>query len=249
MTLHEPDHYIQSAEMYDMLSEPHWAARRSSVKAALAGLSDTRGIVLDVGAGTGRCVQVIAEAMPEARIHAVEPSASMRVGLMTRILLDPDLRRRVTVFSESFQQSLLTEKIAAAVICGCIGYFDADERAELWRKVAYQLEPGGFVLADVMSIDRPQHIAEMRIASVDVGEQRYDTWLQGRPGSDDIIHWTMRFDVLHVDTVVRTFSIEREWRAFGLDQLIDEAAAAGFIAERLPDSPVPAAVFRLRPNA
>lgn len=245
MTSSETDHYVQSAEMYELLSEPHWMARRDSVRAALRSLEQVRGNVLDIGAGTGSCVQLIADTLPHASIFAVEPSASMRIGLMTRILLVPDLRRRVTVCAEPFQRAHLPERLDAVVACGCIGYFDREERAELWRRLAARLKPLGGVFTDVMALDRPQMFPETRIASAEVGAYRYDAWLKGYPGDGDLMRWQMRFDVRIGEETIRQFSIEREWHAFGIDQLIAEAAAAGFQGAPLADSPVPAVLLRL----
>lgn len=240
------DYYVQSAEFYDLLSEPHWASRRESVLAALSPLADTAIEVLDIGAGTGCCVQLIAQALPKARIYAVEPSASMRIGLITRVLLDPDLRARVTICAEALQQASIPESLDLAVVCGCIGYFDREERAELWRRLAVSLKPQGAVLADVMPPDRPQDSPATRISSAEVGRDRYDIWLEGHPGRGDIMDWQMRFEVWRGDQIVRQFSTQREWHTFGIDQLMAEATELGFQATRLEDSPVPAAMLRLR---
>jgi hypothetical protein len=70
----EPDHYIQSAEIYDILSEPHWAARRPSVAQALARMMPSgAGLVLDIGAGTGQCVKTIADTLPHPNDCPPEP--------------------------------------------------------------------------------------------------------------------------------------------------------------------------------
>jgi len=241
----ETDHYVQSAEVYDILSAQHWSGRGDSIRLALQSLHNPSGIVADIGAGTGACVRLIAETLPDARILAIEPSASMRVGLMARILLDDDLRSRVTVIATSVQETELPETISAALVCGCIGYLDQKNRAELWRKLAACLSPEGFVLADVMQIDQPRAVSPVKAASTNIGEQRYEIWLSGAPGQGDLMLWDMRCDVLRNDEIVRTFNVTREWHTFGIGQLIDEAKACGFHAELIANSPVPAAILRI----
>lgn len=238
------DHYVQSAEIYDILSAQHWKSRVDSIRLALQSLLHAPGTVVDIGAGTGACVRTIADVLPEARILAVEPSPSMRVGLMTRILLDEDLRRRVTVLPTPIQETELPETISAALICGCIGYLDIQERAALWQKLACRVSREGFILADVMPIDRPQAIQPIKAANTNIGDQSYEIWVSGIPGKEDLMLWDMRCDVRQNDHLVRSFHIAREWHTFGIGQLIEEASAAGFRAEPLKNSPVPTAILR-----
>ncbi|NHF68384.1 class I SAM-dependent methyltransferase [Xanthomonas hortorum] len=241
------DYYTQSAEWYDILSEQHWKARHASVSAALRAACPDARVVLDIGTGTGMALKLIADALPLADIHAIEPSASMRIGLMARILADAQLRSRVTVHPADIAQARLPAGIDVALACGCIGFFDPPTRRALWPRLAAALAPAGVVLVDVMPLDRPQSIPESQVADVQVGRHRYQIWLSGQPAGADpeLIRWRTRFGQSDGATQLRSFAIEREWRAFGLDTVVDEAAAAGFTAERLTDSPVPAVLLRL----
>jgi len=241
----ETDHYIQSAEVYDILSAPHWQARRDSVRSVLQGIQDRSEAILDVGAGTGTALRIIADAVPDAKIHALEPSASMRVGLMTKVLLDEELKRRVTIEACSIQEASLPDKLSAALVCGCVGYLDRDERLAMWQTLANRIVPEGLVLADVMMLDRPQAVASTRIAAVNIGSLQYEMWVSGTPGKDDIMLWDMGCRVLRNEQVMRSFHVVREWHTFGIDQLMEEAATAGFRGEVVKGSPVPAVTLKL----
>jgi SAM-dependent methyltransferase len=241
----ETDHYIQSAEVYDILSAPHWQARRESVRSALHGVQDLSEPILDVGAGTGTGLRIIADAVPHAMIFALEPSASMRVGLMTKVLLDEELKRRVTVEACSIQEATLPNKLSAALVCGCIGYLDREERLDMWRTLADRIVPEGLVLADVMMLDRPQAVPSTKVTAVRVGGLQYEMWVAGTPGNDDIMLWDMGCRVLRDEQVVRSFHVIREWHTFGIGQLLEEAAAFGFRGEVVKDSPVPAVILKL----
>ena len=140
--------------------------------------------MLDIGAGTGPCVEVIARALPQAQIIAVEPSPAMRAALTSRLLAQPDLQQRVTVQPRMLQQVTLPPQLAAVVCCGVIGYFDSATRQQLWHDWARRLAPGGVVIADVMMIDRPQPVPRMQVASVAIGEHEYQIWIQGEPADE-----------------------------------------------------------------
>lgn len=242
------DAYTQSAEWYDILSAQHWRARNDSMLQTLRAARPDAQLVIDVGSGTGVALPLIAQAYPQADIHAIEPSASMRIGLMTRILADAHLRRQVTVHPHGIADATLPSGIDVALICGCVGFFDEATRKALWPRLAAALAPGGVVLVDVMPLDKPQPVPESRVASSDVGRHRYDIWLSGQPVEQEpeLIRWHMRFEQHGGETQIRSVPIQRDWRAFGLDKIIDEAAGAGFASERLTNSPVPAALLHLR---
>lgn len=239
---HDP--YALSAEFYDVLSEQQWRARKAPIMTALRQVAAMDGAVLDVGAGTGPCMRVIAEALPEARIFAVEPSAAMRAALACRIMQDADLRRRVTVLPGRLEEVALPPRLSAAVICGTIGYFDEAGRRALWRDLAGRLMPGGIVVVDVMMLDRPQQVPFMKVAESAMGEHVYEVWLEGAPADAGSMHWTLTYRVVRGDAVVRSFQAEHDWHTFGLERVAEEASQAGFSFEPLADALIPAGLLR-----
>ncbi len=239
---HDP--YALSAEFYDVLSEQQWQARKAPIAAALRQAPAGAGPVLDVGAGTGPCVRVIADSLPEVPIVAVEPSAAMRAALVGRIMQDPDLRRRVTVLAGRLEEVSLPPRLSAAVICGTIGYFDREARRALWSDLAGRLAPGGVVVVDVMMLSQPQEVPFMKVAGTRMGEQDYEVWLEGRPADAGTMHWTLTYRVVRGEELLRTFCAEHDWHTFGLEQVAEEAAQAGFSFEPLADALIPAGLLR-----
>ncbi|PWU30666.1 class I SAM-dependent methyltransferase [Pseudomonas sp. RW407] len=242
------DPYALSAEFYDVLSEQQWLKRRDSISAALQEI-DPQGLILDVGAGTGPCVQVIADALPQARILAVEPSAAMRAALLGRLMRSADLRQRVTVLAGTLEQVTLPPQLSAAVICGTLGYLDVLQRQCLWQQLSERLDERGIVIVDVMMLDTPQPVPLMQVACAEIGEHLYRVFLQGEPAGGDLMHWTLDYQVLAGNSVVRRFSAKHDWHTFGLEQVAQEAGVAGFVLEPLGDALIPAAVLRRRPHS
>jgi len=242
------DHYVQSAEWYDILAEQHWRGRYASVRHALHSACPQAKRVLDIGSGTGLVLTTLADMYPQAEIHAVEPAASMRIGLMARILADTHLRQHVTVHPVGIEQATLPADIDVVLLCGCVGFFDDATRRALWSRLAASLTVGGIVLVDVMPLDRPQSVPESQVANVEVGLHHYVIWLGGHPveNNPEMMRWHMRFEQHEEDRLIRHFAINRDWRAFGLQKIVDEAGEVGFKAEPLADSPVPATLLRLQ---
>ena len=89
--------YSVTASFYDAVAAEAHAGIDTEIAAALQGMSTDAGPIVDIGAGTGLTTALIAAALPQSTILAVEPDPAMRAGLMTRIWSNPDLRRRVSI--------------------------------------------------------------------------------------------------------------------------------------------------------
>lgn len=70
--------YAITAQFYDAMAGELHAAVDARIAAALAGFETDGAPVIDIGAGTGLTTRVIARALPEAGILAIEPDPAMR---------------------------------------------------------------------------------------------------------------------------------------------------------------------------
>lgn len=218
-----------AVEFYDLVTRTH-SEGGGALRSALAGVDPSAGPILDVGAGTGRSVGIIAEAVPGARIIAVEPDLVMRTVLTHRVVSDDDLRPRVTIVAEAAQTMPVPERLSAIVLFGVAGMLDRDERSRLWSRLLPSLAPGAPVLVELLPISRPQPLPPMPYAKERVGDYVYEATLQGEPGEDDImvLHTTWR--VSGDEGEIRTVRGTSEWHTFGLEDLAEET---GLAAERL----------------
>lgn len=224
------DYYTPTAEFYDLVGVQRWTGSNPLLAAALKDIDTGHGPVLDLGAGTGRATEVIARALPHARVHAVEPNPAMRTALTSRVVRDDDLRRRVTVVAGTAQQAELPDRLSAAVLCGVVGYLDRAERADLWRRLVPRLPAGAPIVVELMMISAPQSVAPMRVSATRLGEQDYEAWLSGEPCGPDRMRWSATWRVLRDGETVREVDVTHEWYTFGLEDL---AVETGLTAKRI----------------
>lgn len=240
-----PEPYIQSGEFYEILSEEEWNLRREAIASELRTVPVNAGPVIDVGAGTGRGVELIAETLSRTNIIAIEPSSVMRVGLMSRIMASKKLRQRVTVFSDRVQDINLPERLSAVFILGSIGFIDESARQEMWRSLAKKLDANGLIIVDVMMIDKPQTVSPRQIACEQVGSYFYEIWMEGSPVDDKLVRWTLTYRVRDEYSVLRSFKLNYGWFAFGLEQIEYETSELGFNFTQLSQTSLPTGVLRL----
>ncbi|MYW01245.1 class I SAM-dependent methyltransferase [Streptomyces sp. SID3343] len=225
------DYYSTSAEFYDLVAARHVTSSGPALSAVLADVDATAGPVVEIGAGTGRVTQVIAAALPHARIVAAEPSATMRAVLASRVARDPDLRRRVSITDGTAQDMALPEKIGAAVIFGVAGHLDRRERIALWRRLAAHLAPGGLVAVELMGTAAPRPMPPTLSLSERIGRQVYEWWIAAEPVAADRTRFSTTWKVLDDDgRLVREVTDTYDWHAYDLDRL---AAESGMTVRRI----------------
>lgn len=184
-----PD-YAVTAQFYDALAGVQHAPVDAQIAAALQGLSTSDGPVLDIGAGTGLTTAVIARALPDAAILAVEPDPAMRPALMTRVCSDHDLKRRVSILPMSILQAPLPATIAGAVLSASLVHFSPDQRAALWPLLAARLAPGARVIAEIQCPDAVD-IPETCMATARIGCLDYEGRAQALRMDEQRQRWRM----------------------------------------------------------
>ncbi|WP_086602585.1 class I SAM-dependent methyltransferase [Streptomyces swartbergensis] len=225
------DLYGAAAEFYDLLAAPTWARLGPLLRGALDGVDPGHGPLLDIGAGTGLSTEAAADAVPDAQLLAVEPSAGMRIALSTRLACRPALAGRVTVTAGTLRDVRLPRRLCAAVALGVVGHLAPVERALLWRLLSERLAPGAPAVVDVLDRTAPPTRAPLRLATRRVGDLEYESWSEG---ADD--GWTLTYRVRDGETVVREHTVPLPWSGVGIATVAEEAAVAGLVCTRLaPD--------------
>jgi thiazolinyl imide reductase len=228
--------YGPTAEFFELAAAAHTARSAPAVAAALAGADTAAGPVVEIGAGTGLVTAAIAAALPGAAILAAEPSAPLRAVLTSRVVRDPDLRRRVTVVPEAAQELALPDRIGAAVLCGVLGHLDEAERRTLLGSLAERLAPGAPLVVELMGFDDDVAMPSTRLATAELGRQRYEWWFAAEPepgstGGPGALRLRSTWRVHRGDDPAREVDEDYRWFAFGLDRV---AAESGLALRRIP---------------
>lgn len=223
------DGYAITAQFYDAVADDAHAVIDGQIQAALAGLDTRAGPILDIGAGTGLTTRVIAAALPEAEIFAIEPDAAMRSALMTRVWSDDDLRRRVSILPMGILDCPLPDVISGAVLSASLVHFSPETRARLWKTLASRLAPGGRVVVEVqcpISCD----IGETCMSTTSVGRMTYEGWASARRIDSNRQHWTMTYRTVMNGIELRRDQAEYLCWAVSAEAIIGEAMELSFRA-------------------
>ncbi|MFG1702479.1 class I SAM-dependent methyltransferase [Nonomuraea sp. M3C6] len=227
----DEDNYAVSVPFYDLWHEDgHVAVVRELLSPLLAGV---RRSVIEIGAGTGLITELIARETP-AEIYAVEPSLAMRSVLVSRLSSDPELLRRVTVLPCGARDVEVDEPVEAIVMISALQSFSADERAELWRVLAGQLEPGGRLVFNWRERAAAVPGEPQVMGSYQVGRHVYEISGQvlGIAGESVTSRFGYRITQHGVVISEDEVTVTNHWPS--TERLVTELAAAGFARDDAP---------------
>ncbi|GAA2280571.1 methyltransferase type 12 [Streptomyces ruber] len=221
------DPYERSAEYLDIMIADAWQPLAPALADVLTGAEAKTGAVVDLGAGSGRGVRVIHDALPRTPILAVEPSVAMRAVLLARVHDDPELRRRVTVIAGDCADFDWPDGVRAVVALNMLGHLPPAQRRALWAHAARHLAPGGVLVVNIAPPFEPTAVERVRMAHVAVGQLEYEGWASARPSGADEITWHMEYRTLRRGRPLTQASVEYRWWVAPEETLAAEAAGAG----------------------
>ncbi|UGQ12380.1 class I SAM-dependent methyltransferase [Yinghuangia sp. ASG 101] len=217
------DLYTSTAEFYDLVAARQVAGSGPALRAVLADADPAAGPVVEVGAGTGRVTEVIAAAVPDADIIAVEPSAAMRAVLGWRIGRDAALRRRVTIVAGAAPDLPLPERLSAAVVFGVAGHLLPAERVRMWRRLTERMPSGAPVAVELMGTAAPRPMPATLSLRERIGRQDYEWWIAAEPAGPAVTRFTTTWKVLRDGRVLREVTDGYDWHVHDADTLARES--------------------------
>ena len=221
------DFYAVNAEWYAALVAP-WQDDADRTLSELLGHIDG-GVVVDMASGVGSALPMLRR-LGADQLFAVEPSAAMRVGLMTTVASDEALMRTTTVVAAPMPDAVATlpDEWSAAQMLNALGHLSDDERAALFEAVGQRLRRGGRF---VVTLQPPDHVTSVPwtdFAAVRVGEHRLSTRGQAEPLDESRVLWTMEWSLTNEEgSLIDRRTAHYPWRVLSRAQLAEEADACG----------------------
>jgi tRNA (cmo5U34)-methyltransferase len=176
-----PEGYLES-----MLAEiPGYEELQEETALATEGLRATR--ILELGVGTGETARRILARHPGAHLTGIDVSEEMLEEARRR-LPDADLR------AARLEDPLPEGPFDLVVSTLAVHHLDAAGKADLFRRVAEALAPGGrFVLADVVVPERPEDAVIPCTPGYDLPDSVPDQleWLRAA-GLEPSVTWARR---------------------------------------------------------
>jgi tRNA (cmo5U34)-methyltransferase len=154
---------------------PAYSRLQEAVATAAAGCAHAAHI-LDLGTGTGVTASRVLEVHPHAKLVGVDGSADMLTAAVRILPDDADLR------VARLQDPLPPGPFDLVVTALAVHHLDGYEKADLFRRVAHVLRPGGrFVLGDLIIPDDLDDVVTPIDGSYDRPSTLKDqlAWLQG----------------------------------------------------------------------
>ena len=218
--------YAVTAQFYDPLASATHADIDRQIAAALHGLDVAYGPVIDVGAGTGLTTELIVKSLPTAQVWAIEPDATMRAALMTRVWNDLDLRERVTILPSGMMDAPLPDQIAGAVFSASLVHFGPNERERLWLLLAGRLATPGKI---VIEIQCPEAIdmAEKEIGEFKIGQISYRSFGSAKRIEPCRQRWQMTYRGYLNNSEVTCEVATYDCWTISEDKVLEEAKAVG----------------------
>ncbi|MDZ5078839.1 class I SAM-dependent methyltransferase [Nesterenkonia sp. HG001] len=230
------DEYELIGELHDLfLGEEVWSSLRPALQDAFGSLPETA-LVADIGAGTGLSTRLLAGCFP-GRLAAVEPSALMRTGLLTRISDDAALAARVSVIAGTAPSALnqLPGPLDGFLCAHMLGHLESTERGALFRALSRRLAPGGVGIVTAPRL-RPEPSGEPMVHTRRLGGLDYVARYHHQDAEDGTENtpW-QRYEVRDGETLLRSLEASSRWRTVTQGQLAEEARPAELHLESLSD--------------
>jgi len=197
---------------------------REKLPPLLAGIQRS---ILEIGAGTGLITTLLADWTP-AEIFALEPSASMRGVLLSRLCSHPELLRRVTVLSGDALSVDLDEPVEAVVMINVMYALEPDYRKQLWPVLSAQLEPAGLLVFTWRDGGPPTPRPLQELGSRQVGRHTYTVLSEILESDEEACSARYLYRVTEGDKVISEEEITGHAYRPAWDVIQRELVSAGF---------------------
>lgn len=229
--------YGDTIEFYDIAAFSHPQLSESVLRKFVKIAKMNAGILLDIGAGTGKIATEVAKMVPDKEVIALEPSKYMRIAFMSRLMEYIEVREQITVLPLPAGKYDYEEEICGILCMGVLGHMKMEERQYLLRKLEDKLTPNVPVLIGLLDqrfISMPKG---SQISVAYQGRLRYETYITDiKQIADDQWEWSMDYKVFCKEKLINIVESHMCWTYDSAESVLNELAQAHFRGIRLSDT-------------
>jgi len=180
------------------------------------------GVVLDIGAGTGRIAIFLAER--GVKVVCIEPSPAMRREFLKKMKKSPKLASNITLIAGDAQTFQLTEIFEVAFLSGSFDHIPKTERIKSFSNINHHLKLEGKLVFDIY-IEGMKDSPLSPIDTVKAGDYEYKRFIGTRILPDNIIDVLLIYETYKQGELIE--KIEQRSSAFtttrtDIHQLLEE---------------------------
>ena len=196
-----------------------------------------QGIILDIGAGTGKLTTKISNMIPHKEILALEPSKFMRIAFMARLSEHKELQKKITILPINLEQYNFEDDISGVLCMGVLGHLTKEERESLWETFEKKLKTGTPVLIGVLNkkflsvhIGTPISIAQQ-------DKNRYETFIKEiNCNNKKKCEWVISYRISYKNKVIREITCPMNWNYESEEAVLKELSYANFRCVKVSDT-------------
>lgn len=231
------DIYGDAIEFYDIAALPQPDITENILRKFIELTKINDGIILDIGAGTGKITTEAARMAPDKEFVALEPSKYMRIAFMSRLMEHEQLRKQITVLPLTTERYDFEEEISGILCMGVLGHLKAEERRYLWEKLESSLRKNVPVLIELLDhkfLDMPKG---SRISIVFQGRLRYETYIQDiKQVDEERWEWLIAYKVFYGEKLINVTESPMCWTYHSVESVLEELAQIHFRGVKLSDT-------------
>ncbi len=229
--------YSDAIEFYDIAS----ASQPDISKKILEGFVElsaiNQGIILDIGAGTGKLTTKISSMIPHKEILALEPSKYMRIAFMTRLSEYKELQKKVTILPITLEQYNFEDDISGVICMGVLGHLTKEERESLWETLEKRLKTDTPVLIGLLDKKFLSVPIGTVLSIAQQGKNRYETFIREKKcNNKKKCEWVIAYRISYKNKVIREINCPISWNYENEEVVLKELSYANFRCAKISDT-------------
>lgn len=229
--------YSDAIEFYDIASTSQSDISKKILENFVKLSTINQGIILDIGAGTGKLTTEISSMIPHKEILALEPSKFMRIAFMTRLSEHKELQKKITILPVTLEQYSFEDDISGILCMGVLGHLKKEERESLWEILKKRLKTGVPVLIGLLNKKFLSLPIGTRISIAQQGKNRYESFIKAINCNNlKRCEWLIAYRISYKNKVIKEINCPMSWNYENEEVILKELSCANFRCVKVSDT-------------